>query len=206
MPNHLSAISTSIDDECFSPLASRILYNQPVRHLFQTYSLRRVYIVAQLRLSKTTTPPLSSLPSPPIPTQPSPPRGGSPHCWILWTKLRWDLRYHPLEGRDPIHGQVFATASTGIIIIRGIVGGRGGREDLSRENLLLVYYYYARRCVVPFLIRSFATRMRWFRIETIIYIYIYSELYEKSRKIFLRANGARMHGGGRKLEKFVKRD
>lgn len=70
MPNHLSAISTSIDDECFSPLASRILYNQPVRHLFQTYSLRRVYIVAQLRLSKTTTPPPPLLS--PLPTHPHP--------------------------------------------------------------------------------------------------------------------------------------
>ena len=142
-----------------------------------------MYIVAQLRLSKTTTPPLSSLPSPPIPTQPSSPRGGSPHCWILWTKLRWDLRYHPLEGRDPIHGQVFAAASTGIIIIRGIVGGGGGRKDLSRENLLLVYYYYARRCVVPFLIRSFATRMRWFRIETIIYIYLFRIVRKISKNL-----------------------
>lgn len=123
MPNHLSAISTSIDDECFSPLLS-IFYNQPVRHLFQTYSLRRVYIVAQLRLSvcskRRRPPPLFS----PLP---SPPRGGSPHCWILWTKLRWDLRYHPLEGRDLIHGQVFAAASTEIIIIRGIVGEEKGR-------------------------------------------------------------------------------
>lgn len=61
--------------------------------------------------------------------------------------------------------------------------GGGGRKDLSRENLLLVYYYYARRCVVPFLIRSFATRMRWFRIETIIYIYLFRIVRKISKNL-----------------------
>lgn len=136
MPNHLSAISTSIDDECFSPLLS-IFYNQPVRHLFQTYSLRRVYIVAQLRLSvcsKRRRPPPLPSPLPAI----SPSRRFASLLDSL-DEIAMGFALSSIRGKRPYTRPSLRSRFNGDYN-NPRDSWKGERKDLSRGNLLLVYY------------------------------------------------------------------
>lgn len=83
-----------------------------------------------------------------------------------------------------------------------------GREGGSFARKLIISLLLARRYIVLASLTCDLDEMVSNRNDSSneLYIYIYISRIVRSRKIFLRANRARMRGGGRKLEKFVKRD
>lgn len=135
-PPFLRASTTSARSH---PFCFPVFYNQPVRHLFQTYSLSAECTLLHNYASRSARNDASPLPlSPPLPAISSSRRFAS--LLDSLDEIAMGFALSSIRGKRPYTRPSLQRSRFNGDYNNPGDSWRGGREDLSRENLLLVYY------------------------------------------------------------------